>query len=185
MAFNRLTLNFNSQLQLIVAISDIPPFMASFLYPVIAMSTNKDEPLHIYFMEDALELWLVVIQNSTTLTPELLELSRNLLPIIGEMTTLSSPIRIDSKIFPIQFIAEYSTENIRTCFSIMQAYILLNAQIYLQQYGKAIVETCMYQLSDLRSEGIVMIMRLFESILRSTSNFGVELLRPVLPDVFK
>lgn len=73
-----------TQLQLIVAISEIPQFLASFLYPVIAMSTNKDEPSHIYFMEDALELWLVVIQNSTSLTPELLELSRNLLPIIGK-----------------------------------------------------------------------------------------------------
>lgn len=82
--FENSFIHLHLQLQLIVAISDIPPFLASFLYPVIAMSTNKDEPSHIYFMEDALELWLVVIQNSTTLTPELLELSRNLLPIIGK-----------------------------------------------------------------------------------------------------
>lgn len=66
-----------------MAISEVPSFLASFLYPVIAMSTNKDEPSHIYFLEDALELWLVVIQNSTSLTPELLQLSNNLLPIIG------------------------------------------------------------------------------------------------------
>lgn len=75
---------FLFQLQIIVAISEIPPFLATFLYPVIKLSTNKDEPSHIYFLEDALELWLVVIQNSTTLTPELLSLSLNLLPIIGE-----------------------------------------------------------------------------------------------------
>lgn len=67
-----------------MAISDIPAFLASFLYPVIALSTNKDEPSHIYFLEDALELWLVVVQNSTSLTTELLELSSNLLPIIGK-----------------------------------------------------------------------------------------------------
>lgn len=67
-----------------MAISEIPPFLASFLYPVIKLSTNKDEPSHIYFLEDALELWLVVVQNSTTLTPELLSLSSNLLPIIGK-----------------------------------------------------------------------------------------------------
>lgn len=77
-------INFKFQLQIIVAISEIPSFLASFLYPVIAMSTNKDEPSHIYFLEDALELWLVVVQNSTTLTPELLQLSVNLLPIIGK-----------------------------------------------------------------------------------------------------
>lgn len=71
------------QLQIIVAISEIPPFLASFLYPVIKFTTDKEEPSHIYFLEDALELWLVVVQNSTALTPELLGLSTNLLPIIG------------------------------------------------------------------------------------------------------
>lgn len=48
------------------------------------MSTNKDEPTHIYFLEDGLELWMVVIQNSTSLTPELLQLSTNMLPLIGK-----------------------------------------------------------------------------------------------------
>lgn len=71
------------KLQLIIASSEVPPFLTPFLYPVIEMSTNKDEPTHIYFLEDGLELWLVVIQNSTTLTPELLQLSRNLIPLIG------------------------------------------------------------------------------------------------------
>lgn len=80
---------------------------------------------------------------------------------------------------------EYTSENIRTCFGIMQAYILLNAEVYLQQHGKKIVEMCAYLLTDLRSEGIVMVMRLFESILRAMTNFGVELLKPVLPDIFK
>lgn len=82
-------------MQIIVAISEIPSFLASFLYPVIAMSTNKDEPSHIYFLEDALELWLVVIQNSTTLTPELLQLSSNLLPVIGESLIRSFPNECD------------------------------------------------------------------------------------------
>lgn len=63
--------------------------MQTFLYPVIALSTNKDEPSHVYFLEDALELWLVVIQNSITLTPELLQLSSNLLPIIGKRSCLN------------------------------------------------------------------------------------------------
>lgn len=80
---------------------------------------------------------------------------------------------------------ENTSENIRTVFSIIQAYILLDSEVYLQQHGKKIVETCMYLLTDLRSEGIVMVMRLFESILRSTGNHGIELLRPALPIIFK
>lgn len=99
---------------------------------------------------------------------------------------------IDSICIPIEthlsflFVStENSSEQIRTVFSIIQAYILLNAEIYLQQHGKKIVETCMYLLADLRSEGIVMIMKLFESILRSLGNIGVNLVRPALPDIFK
>lgn len=81
--------------------------------------------------------------------------------------------------------AENSSEYIRTVFSIIQAYILLSPDVYLQQHGKKIVETCMYLLTDLRSEGVVMVMRLFESMLRSTGNNGVELLRSALPYIFK
>lgn len=88
-SIRRILFSFLFQLQIIVAISEIPPFLASFLYPVIKLSTNKDEPSHIYFLEDALELWLVVVQNSTTLTPELLSLSSNLLPIIGNYPNLN------------------------------------------------------------------------------------------------
>lgn len=175
-------------MQIIVAISDIPPFLASFLYPVIALSTNKDEPSHIYFLEDALELWLVVVQNSQNLTPELLQLSSNLLPVIGKSINMYN-CTIKKWINKIKifffYIIENSSEYIRTAFSIIQAYILLDAQIYLQQHGKKIVETCMYLLTDLRSEGIVMVMRLFESILRSTGIFGVELMKPALPNIFK
>lgn len=40
-------------------------------------------------------------------------------------------------------------------------------------------------MTDLRSEGVVMIMRLFESMLRSTGNNGVELIKPALPFIFK
>lgn len=80
---------------------------------------------------------------------------------------------------------ENSSEYIRTVFSIIQAYILLNPEVYLQQHGKKIVETCMYLLTDLRSEGVVMVMRLFESMLRSTGNNGVELIKSALPNIFK
>lgn len=85
----------------------------------------------------------------------------------------------------IYLFAEASSEYIRTCFSIIQAYILLNSDIYLQQYGKDLIKTCAYLLTDIRSEGIVMIMRLFQSCLRAKPQYAVELLRPVLPDIFK
>lgn len=165
------------------------------MYPVIALSTNKDEPSHIYFLEDALELWLVVVQNSTALTPELLQLSSNLLPVIENSSenipTAFTIIQVPSILILFGCtLGCFSYLNIKiNHFSLFilsfQAYILLDAEVYLQQHGKKIVETCMYLLTDLRSEGIVMVMRLFESILRSTGNYGIELVKPALPNIFK
>lgn len=71
---------------MVVAIGVVPVNLAPFLYPVIAFSTNKDDPSHIYLLEEGLELWLVVLQNSDSINQELLQLSSNILPIIGRLT---------------------------------------------------------------------------------------------------
>lgn len=57
-------------------------------------------------------LWLAVIGNSTTLTPELLSLCDHLLPII-----------------------EMSSENLRTVLQLIHAYILLDPHVRLRLYA--------------------------------------------------
>ncbi|XP_059610198.1 importin-11 [Phlebotomus argentipes] len=149
-------------LQIVKALCDIPTKLAPFLYPVISISTNVEEPSHVYLLEEGLELWLSVIENSSSMTPELLQLCDNVLPII-----------------------EKSSENMRTVLYIIQSYILLSPQVYLQRHGKNVVSTCAYLLSDMRPEGICMIMKLFEAFLCAKPEFAIELLKPVLPDIFK
>lgn len=67
----------------------------------------------------------------------------------------------------------------------MEAYVVLSPDVYLRRYGRNIVSTCAYLLSDLRPEGIVMILKLFETCLRADVAISLELLRPVLPRIFK
>lgn len=148
--------------QIVKALCEIPSNLAPFLYPVIAISTNVKESCHIYLIEEGLELWLAVLENSTVLCPELFNLSENLLPII-----------------------EISSENLRIVLNIMEAYVVLSPDVYLRRYGRNIVSTCAYLLSDLRPEGIVMILKLFETCLRADVAISLELLRPVLPRIFK
>lgn len=121
-----------------MAISDIPPFLASFLYPVIALSTNINEPSHIYFVEEALELWMVVIQNSTALTPELLQLSSNLFPIIGKRHSASiypklfqfnNYVCVDRFKIHRKYIGEYSNG------------IQHNSSIYSTRFGSVFATT--------------------------------------------
>ena len=65
------------------ALCDIPPTLSPFIYPIISVSTNIKEPSHVYLMEEGLELWLAVVENTTQITPDLLDLCTNLIPIIG------------------------------------------------------------------------------------------------------
>jgi hypothetical protein len=55
-----------------------------FVYGIVSIATNVNEPAHVYLIEEGLELWLLTIQNSPELNDELMALAENLIPIIGE-----------------------------------------------------------------------------------------------------
>ncbi|XP_046677970.1 importin-11-like [Homalodisca vitripennis] len=83
--------------------------MSEFLLLVIQLSTDTQQPSHVYLLEDGLELWLTLLENSTAMSQPLLLLYNNMNPLL-----------------------EGSTENLRTCFYIIQAYILLAPDLFLQ-----------------------------------------------------
>uniref|UniRef100_A0A8D2PAF3 Importin-11 n=1 Tax=Zosterops lateralis melanops TaxID=1220523 RepID=A0A8D2PAF3_ZOSLA len=56
-----------------------------FLLPVIQLSTDVSQPPHVYLLEDGLELWLVTLENSPCLTPELLRIFQNMSALLGKM----------------------------------------------------------------------------------------------------
>uniref|UniRef100_A0A8C3SMN5 Importin-11 n=1 Tax=Chelydra serpentina TaxID=8475 RepID=A0A8C3SMN5_CHESE len=55
-----------------------------FLLPIIQLSTDVSQPPHVYLLEDGLELWLVTLENSPCLTPELLRIFQNMSALLGE-----------------------------------------------------------------------------------------------------
>ncbi|KXJ72128.1 hypothetical protein RP20_CCG018800 [Aedes albopictus] len=151
-------------LQIIKGLYEIPspdPIVA-FIYQIIEMSTNINEPSHVYLLDEGLELWLIVVQYSRTMNHDLLKLCDNLLPLI-----------------------EQSSSNLRTCLAITQTYIFLCPDEFLPRYGKDIIKTCHYLLTDLRTEGVIVIYRLFLTVLRIAPKYSIELLRPYLVEVFK
>ncbi|XP_016940953.2 importin-11 [Drosophila suzukii] len=148
--------------QLVRTIRDVPEPMKPFLYSVIELSTDLQQPSHVYLIEDGIMLWLAVIGNSTALTPELLALCDHLLPII-----------------------EMSSENLRTVLQLIHAYILLDAQAYLSRYGEGFVAYCVRSFDDIRVEGIIAMLRIFETCLKTDAAMGLRLVRPALPFVFQ
>ncbi|XP_013113259.2 importin-11 [Stomoxys calcitrans] len=148
--------------QVVKAIRDIPEKMLPFLYSVIALSTDLQEPSHIYLIEEGLSLWVAVVENSTSMSAPLIDLCRNILPII-----------------------EMSSENLRTVLVLIQAYILLDANAYLERYGRPFVDFCNRMFDDIRPEGIILMVKVLEICLKTDTTNGLELVRPVLPYIFK
>uniref|UniRef100_A0A672GCJ5 Importin-11 n=1 Tax=Salarias fasciatus TaxID=181472 RepID=A0A672GCJ5_SALFA len=113
-----------------------------FLLPVIQLSTDVSQPPHVYLLEDGLELWLVTLENSPAITPELLRIFQNMSALL-----------------------ELSSENLRTCFQIVNAYIYLSATEFLQV---SLTHT-----------------RVVEIALKVSPILGAHMFQPLLPAVFR
>jgi len=64
-------------------------------------------------------------------------------------------------------------------------YVLLSPQDFFTQRGSVVIESLKSLFSDLRSEGRVMVLRLFELCLRASPQQGAELIKPVLLKIFE
>lgn len=65
----------------------------------------------------------------------------------------------------------------------MQAYILLTPEIFLQNYGTDMMTICHYLMKDIRTEGIVIICKLFITMLKTHPSYSLDLLHPVMKDI--
>ncbi|KAM3868244.1 importin-11 [Diretmus argenteus] len=133
-----------------------------FLLPVIQLSTDVSQPPHVYLLEDGLELWLVTLENSPAVTPELLRIFQNMSALL-----------------------ELSSENLRTCFQIVNAYIYLSATEFLQNYAEALCRSFCDLLKDITNEGQVQVLKVVEIVLKVSPIVGAHMFQPLLPAVFR
>ncbi|ELK31209.1 Importin-11 [Myotis davidii] len=133
-----------------------------FLLPVIQLSTDVSQPPHVYLLEDGLELWLVTLENSPCITPELLRIFQNMPPLL-----------------------EQSSENLRTCFKIINGYIFLSSTEFLQTYATGLCQSFCELLSDITTEGQVQVLKVVENALKVNPVLGSQMFQPILPCVFR
>ncbi|XP_006023585.1 importin-11 isoform X2 [Alligator sinensis] len=133
-----------------------------FLLPVIQLSTDVSQPPHVYLLEDGLELWLVTLENSPCLTPELLRIFQNMSALL-----------------------ELSSENLRTCFKIINAYIFLSSPEFLQMYATDLCQSFCDLLKDITTEGQVQVLKVVENVLKVNPVLGPQMFQPLLPSVFR
>ncbi|XP_072920613.1 importin-11 isoform X2 [Hemitrygon akajei] len=133
-----------------------------FLLPVIQLSTDVAQPPHVYLLEDGLELWLVTLENSPSITPELLGVFQNMSALL-----------------------ELSSENVRTCFQIINAYIFLTSSEFLQNFAAALCQSFCELMQDITTEGQVQVLKVVENVLKVNPILGPQMFQPLLPTVVK
>lgn len=133
-----------------------------FLLPVIQLSTDVSQPPHVYLLEDGLELWLVTLENSPSITPELLRIFQNMSPLL-----------------------ELSSENLRTCFKIINGYIFLSSTEFLQTYAVGLCQSFCELLKEITTEGQVQVLKVVENALKVNPVLGPQMFQPILPYVFR
>ncbi|KAK4881631.1 hypothetical protein RN001_004950 [Aquatica leii] len=148
--------------QLVKALGSSSSELNSFLLPIIQLGTDVHQGAIVYLLEDSLELWLTVLENSTTMTNELMQLFNNMPPLL-----------------------EQSSENLRYCLLITLVHMLLAPELLMKTHGLQVVTLCDSLISDLKTEGILMLTRLLETFIRALPQLGSETIRPILPRIFQ
>jgi len=59
----------------------------SFVLPVLAVSTDLQQRCSVYLLEDGLALWLAYVENSAAITDSLMNVYRNMPPILGKISS--------------------------------------------------------------------------------------------------
>ncbi|KAH0627965.1 hypothetical protein JD844_008581 [Phrynosoma platyrhinos] len=123
-----------------------------FLLPVIQLSTDVSKPPHVYLLEDGLELWLVTLENSSCLTSELLRIFQNMSALL-----------------------ELSSENLRTCFKIINGYLFLSPSEFLQVYAAELCKSFCEILKDITIEGQVQVLKILNTLdKKAYENLNVD-----------
>lgn len=148
--------------QLVKALGNDSAQLNPFLLPVIQLGTDVNQSAIVYLLEDSLELWLTVLEFSTTMTNDLMQLFNNMPALL-----------------------EYSSENLRCCLVIILAHMLLAPDLMMKTHGIQIITICDSLMADMRSEGIIMLTRLVESFIRASPSVGCETILPILPRIFQ
>ncbi|RIB09431.1 armadillo-type protein [Gigaspora rosea] len=115
-----------------------------FIIPIIQYSVDPNGDEYVYLLEEALDLWLAILENSVECTP----LMFSLVPaVIGLM--------------------EYGTENFKKILRILESYIVLVPEMITQSYCHPIMDAFSRLLGDLNSEACRAIIQVIDIILQT------------------
>ncbi|XP_025833971.1 importin-11-like isoform X1 [Agrilus planipennis] len=148
--------------QLVKALGPASAELNPFLLPIIQLGTDTKQGAIVYLLEDCLELWLTVLENTSNMTNQLMQLFDNMPNLL-----------------------DYSTETLHCCLVIILAHMLIAPELVMKTQGLQLMTACDSLMADMRSEGILMLTRVVENFIRASPNLGCETVKVILPRIFQ
>uniref|UniRef100_A0A8C7DZG5 Importin 11 n=1 Tax=Naja naja TaxID=35670 RepID=A0A8C7DZG5_NAJNA len=104
-----------------------------------------------------------------------------LLPIIQLSTDVSQPPHV----YLLEDGLELCSENLQTCFKIINAYLFLSSSEFLQIYSSDLCRSFCEILKDVTTEGQVQVLKVVENVFKVNPVLGPEMFQPLLPSVVR
>ena len=117
--------------------------LQAMIAPVVAYCTNSDEREALSLLEDGLQLWLAVLRNAPTMSPELMALFPNIPRIIASM----------------------GFEHLQPCARLLEAYVLLGGAEFLQTHGGSVVTFLGAIVGEVKEAGLLMVLPSMDMML--------------------
>ncbi|XP_063982373.1 importin-11 [Diachasmimorpha longicaudata] len=130
---------------------------------MIALSCDMNQDAHVYLLEDGLQLWLALLENTPGITPGISDLLRNM------------PALLDGGLDQV---------TLRPAMYVIQKYVILSPETFLGEIGAGIVEGIKGIIGDLRLEDLERVLNLLEKILIALPEEGPHIIKPFLPRIF-
>ncbi|XP_039269219.2 importin-11-like [Styela clava] len=129
--------------QFIYALKENSSSVSHLTLPLVQESTDLNNKSHIYLLEDGLDLWLAALQNCGEPNAGLFNIFPNVLGLL-----------------------EYSSETIKTCFLIIEAYVILFRDNLIAKYGSIIGKSFINIATDVRNECLVLMSNLVLTVFQ-------------------
>uniref|UniRef100_A0A672QDE3 Importin-11 n=1 Tax=Sinocyclocheilus grahami TaxID=75366 RepID=A0A672QDE3_SINGR len=111
--------------------------------------------------------------------------SKNLYPFLLPVIQLSTDVSQPPHVYLLEDGLELCSENVRTCFQIINAYIYLSATDFLQNYAEALCRSFYELLRDITTEGQVQVLKVVEIAIKVSPVLGSHMFQPLLPAVLR
>jgi hypothetical protein len=78
-----------------------------------------------------------------------------------------------------------STEHLKMSLSLINSYCLVYSEFFAERFGAAVAGELNSTLSDMRAEGVAMILRSIEMILRTSPTHGPTAIKSIVGKIFR